>query len=420
MLNQKPLPALILATLSILFFSSIVSAAGNISLPQPNKQCDKNCVQHIQTMLDSYRQANNIPGIQLTISLPQQPMQTFCSGTITKNGETPINKDTKFEIASNTKSFTAAIALQLEAQNKFNLNDKIGKWFSQEYPAWQDNTIGDLLNMTSTIGDYFDGDNGKFQAVYEKNPTHIWTAKEITDWVYHNNQNCTRSNKQSPFCALKPGQGWSYSNTNYILLERIIAQTTNQSLQTLMYQRIFKPLQMASAIYRPEQNPLTIKNFAHAYNNDPKSSAYGKDVTNYSLSSARAAGAIIATTEDLAKWVRGLFDNKILSSQQMTKMLTSVCVADNKDCQAGQPIPKNSPQPSYSSGLLRIIDPQTKEIIWAHIGGSEGQASIFVYDPQSNLVVTIAQNMTPTSQSIDKIASAIMRYFGLALHAKHR
>lgn len=372
--------------------------------------CNAACGKQIQSLLDTYRQAAKIPGIQLTVSFPDQPMQTFCSGTISRDGKIPINKKTRFEIGSTTKSFSAAIALQLAAEGKFSLNDKVGKWFGKEYPAWQDNTIHDLLNMTSTLLDYFDGDNGKFQAVYEKDPTHIWTTKELTDWVYQGGPNCTRTNKLTSFCAETPGKGWSYSNTNYILLERIMEKTAKQPLRTLMYARILKPLQMNSALYEPLQNPAEIKNFAHAYNNDPKSSAYGKDVTNFSLSPARAAGAIIATSEDLAKWVRGLFNGKVLPPEQMKIMTSTVCTADSKDCKAGETLPTNSAQTSYSCGLMKFIDQNTKRVYWLHTGGSEGQASVFIYDPQTKLTITILQNMTPTSPNQVELATKVMKY----------
>lgn len=422
MTNKKLLQSLALSTLTSMFCCSFTNAATSpqattqqptspkVILPQPNKQCDADCIQYVQNTLDAYRKASNVPGIQLTINFFQQPMQTFSSGTITKNGNIPIDKNTKFEIGSTTKSFTAAIALQLEEQGKFNLSDKIGKWFGDEYPAWKDNTVSNLLNMTSTTLDYFDGDFGKFQATYEKDPTHIWTTKELTDWVYKSGPLCSRTNKLTPFCAEKPGQGWSYSNTNYILLERIIEKTTNKSLQNLMPQRIFKPLKLSNTIYASEQNPINLKNFAHAYNNEPTSSAYGKDVTNFSLSAARGAGAIVATTADLAKWVQALFTGKVLSSQQMAKMTSGVCTTDGKDCKAGQPVPTNSSQTSYSCGLLKVVDQNTKRTLWIHTGGSEGHATIFIYDPKNNFVITIAQNMIPSSPTPAELGSKLAKY----------
>jgi len=176
--------------------------------------------------------------------------------------------------------------------------------------------------MTSTTFDYFDNDGGIFEKVYWQNPTHIWTTKELNDFCYHEGPNCTRGNPKihTPFCAQTPGKGWSYSNTNYILLERIVEKASGKSFSELMQRRILEPLQLTSAVYDPEKNPATIKNFTNAYHYDPTTNKV-EDVSNFSLSAARAAGAIIATTEDLAKWVRALFSGKVLATEEFKKYL---------------------------------------------------------------------------------------------------
>lgn len=343
-----------------------------------------------------YRKKYHIPGLQLTLSFANQPMQVFCSGSKTIDGKNPITPDSLFEIASTTKSFTAAIILQLVREGKINLDDTVGKWFGDEYPAWKDNTIHNLLNMTSTTFDYFDYDGGVFNKIYWKNPTHIWTSKEITDLCYKNGPNCTRRNPENhtPFCALTPGQGWSYSNTNYILLDQIAEKASGKSFTKLMRQRILKPLQLNSSVYDPEKNPATIQNFTNAYHYDAKT-GQAEDVSNFSLSAARAAGAIITTTEDLAKWTRALFSGKVLAPEQFKIMTAGVCKENSDGCKAGFPAPAGSKAQRYSCGLIGIsvANPNhTNATLWLHTGGSVGHSSIFVYDPQSDFVLTAAQN----------------------------
>ena len=65
----------------------------------------------------------------------------------------PIGADTLFDIGSNTKEFTAALILKLEATGKLKLDDTIGRWLPQ-YPTWKDVTIRSLLHMVSGIPNY--------------------------------------------------------------------------------------------------------------------------------------------------------------------------------------------------------------------------------------------------------------------------
>lgn len=61
--------------------------------------------------------------------------------------------------------------------------------------------------------------------------------------------------------------------------------------------------------------------------------------SNFNLSAARAAGAIIATTEDLAKWARALFFGKVLAPAEFERMTKVVCMQPGEDCQAGETAP---------------------------------------------------------------------------------
>jgi D-alanyl-D-alanine carboxypeptidase len=130
---------------SILVLSFSVFAQQN---PKPNSSCDNVCIEKIQTIMENYRKKHNIPGLQVTLSFANQPMQVINSGSKTIDGKNPIDANSLFEIGSTTKSFSAAIVLLIVKEGKIKLDDTIGKWFGDEYPSWKDNTVNDLLNMT--------------------------------------------------------------------------------------------------------------------------------------------------------------------------------------------------------------------------------------------------------------------------------
>jgi CubicO group peptidase (beta-lactamase class C family) len=68
-------------------------------------------------------------------------------------GAAPIQPGTLFEVGSNTKSFTAAVILQLAAETRLGLDDRLDRWLPQ-YPAWGEVTLRRLLHMTNPIPDY--------------------------------------------------------------------------------------------------------------------------------------------------------------------------------------------------------------------------------------------------------------------------
>lgn len=402
-----------------------ISSANSVTSPPLRTACDAECTQHIQKMLDDYRKKNNIPGIQMTINLANQPMQTFVSGSVDKAGTKPVTKDTLFEIASNTKSFTAAIILRLAAEGKLSLTDTIGKWFPNEYPAWNNVTIDQLLHMSSTVFDTLEYDGGIFKKAYIADPTHIWTAKALINFAYKKGPFCSRTVAAygTPFCAEQPGKGWAYSNTNYMLLTEIAERASGKSFKDLLEQNIFKPLKLKSAIYEPEKNPADIKKLARAYDNDPEDKTYQQDVTEFSLSPARGAGAIIATTEDLAKWVRALFSGKVLPAKESAAIknaANTICMKDTSECKAGDSLPANARKTgSYGYGMMRFPrfpsqvpnkDDNTENSgLWLHFGSSMGHESVYLYDQKHDFVFVAAQNIMPKGQFLD-LAFVVEKY----------
>lgn len=126
-----------------------------------------------------------------------------------------LDADSRFNLASNAKQFTALAILLLEEQGKLQLSDDIRQYLPDIYEAIESKiTIRHLLKHTSGIRDVYD----------------LWSLRGVTWWQQtYNNQNVLDMVKAQRDLNFPPGSEYLYSNTNYILLAAIIEKVTNQS-----------------------------------------------------------------------------------------------------------------------------------------------------------------------------------------------
>lgn len=358
--------------ISVIAAFSLFTTANAVCDPMPVKQCGKGCIRAIQNKItETFYSTNDNPAMQITVSFPDKERpeaftyQTFCRGNISKElGAPEIDKNSRFQIASCTKSFTAAIVLKLIEEGKLSLKDSVNKWFFNEYPRWKDITIDQLLHHTAGIYGY---DDDNFNEIITSNlaPAESWSAEKLTDIGYRGKDT---------------GAGWNYSGTNYILLERIVEKVTGGSFKDAMV-RLFDKHELLNTVYDPITNPTKVVTLAHGYEDTDR--ANGRDFTKISLSCEHADGGIISTSEDLAKWTRTIFSTQFLPSV-MRSQDALVSMSD------GLPLAQDSYQDGYGYGVRR--DFFLKTLFWWHPGITYGYTSMFVYVPKTNVVITAVIN----------------------------
>lgn len=341
---------------------------------------DKAVQKTLNHYLSHAGKAEGVTGISATIRYPDQNQIVTNNVAVGVMGFPPLNTeqvtpDNLFQIGSITKSFVAAIILQLEAEGKLSINDKIGKWFP-EYPNWQDVTIKQLLNMTSGIPSYTK--NIAFlEKVYADIHLHLTTEELLT--------------YASPEKPIKVGKNkFDYSNTNYILAGMIIEKTTKSSLEEALQTRLFTPFGLTNTYYpvTKEAYKKILPRVVHGYYHDEEDSKKMIDITTGDLSWAGAAGAIVANTQDISTWVNVLYHGLFVPEKSRARALAEL--ESIVSMKTGKPITKvTAADPKgFGLGIGRIYQPSLGQF-WLYEGSSMGYRVRYIWR-QCNDVSTVA------------------------------
>ena len=392
-------------------------------LPAASKADDAALTAELQRVLDTYvRDRASIEGLSgAALQVDRgagHPIISVFAGDDGLADSKPIGPDTLFQIGSNTKEFTAALMLKLEAAGKLKLDDTIGKWLPQ-YPAWKDVTIRALLQMTSPIPNYSETVAiGKIQAA---DIHHQFSDKDLIGFVDPGNGQ-----------HFPPASGWFYSNTNYILASLIIEAASGMDYERALTTMILEPLGLNDTFYADGPHPgpaaaapsvlarvpraLFLLEDCLDYQPRPcrvstVAPLIGKDMRTQNLSWAGAAGAIISNPRDLASWIRALFGTRVIPAQQFKEMTTLV---SNK---TGLPLSEVSAADpvGFGLGLGRFYRKELGGAYWFYEGETMGFRTIFAYWPQDDLLITGAVNSRPPSGE-DKFGPAVIGGAFMALH----
>lgn len=349
----------------------------------------------LQADIDAYlarrRRAEGITAISAYVSrFADDPGISVVTGTTNRSGRTPIHDRTLFEIGSNTKAFTSALLLKLEAAGRLHIDQTVGDWLP-EYPAWAKVRIRNLLNMTSGIPTYSEAP--RFMRAQAANKYRHFTPEQLIAYAY-----------PAPGNHLPTSRGYFYSNTNYILAGLIVAKAGGVSYDQQVRQRIFKPLRMRDSFYDSWKLPEdVIAQMASGYFLNPACSEYrpdctigplapldGQDMRRADVSWTGAAGGIVSTPRDLARWVRGIFGGAVVPPAQLAQMKQLVST------KTGKPISHVTPDDpgGFGLGLAQAYHPRLGRI-WFYEGVTLGYRGVFAWLPHDDLVLAVALNSQP-------------------------
>jgi CubicO group peptidase (beta-lactamase class C family) len=260
-------------------------------------------------------------------------------GLASQEFNVPATPRTKFQIASLSKSFTAAAVMILQERGKLGVRDPLAR-FIPDYPAGDKITLHHLLTHTSGVPNVNDFPE------YDRESRFPHTLTEIIALF-----------KDKPL-RFEPGARYEYSNSNYSLLAFVIEKASGLGYGDFLEKSIFEPLGMKDTAHRAKDS-LIIPDLATGY---LPSGAWGVERAPYLDWTIKTGnGSLYSTVEDLYKWDRALAGGKILSRDSLAQMFKDHINGTGYGWFVGKRSGKsavrfNGRSPGYTSYLERYPD----------------------------------------------------------------
>lgn len=358
---------------ALAFFSGL--PAGDAWGESLDKKVQNILDEHYQT----YKQEEFFSAIQLSTKVGDGETKTYVVGNESHSPNSPtIDANSLFQIGSITKSFTAVLLLQAEAEGKVTLSDNFVTYLP-EYDRWDGVTITQLLNMTSGLPNYSDSPTVNYSFV--QSPERIWQDKELVDVVY----------PQPNLPAPPLNTGYAYTNTAYTLGGLVLEKIYGQSYADLIDEKLLQPLELDNTFYPiPSYPPGILARMVEGNNFNPYTNPEltGRPFDNSNLSWAGAAGGLVANTQDIIDWVRALFiEDQLLTPQQKEKLTQLVSFT------SGEPITGTTATESrgFGLGVVQGYDEDWGQY-WFYQGETLGHRSFYLYFPCNQVIISALFN----------------------------
>ncbi len=313
----------------------------------------------------------NIPGLAIAVVKDGKVVVMKGYGVRDVDTKEPVDENTLFMIASNSKLFTATALAQLEYRNKLSLNDKITKYFS-DFELYDTSTthlvtIRDMLSHrlgTKT----FQGD--------------------FTFW----NSSLSRKQIINKMRLLKPSQNfrqsYGYCNSCFLTAGEIIPVVTGIPWEVYVYDSIVEPLGMSNTHtlgYSMSQMPYAAKPYTNTFSKDLEALPYDN------VDNLGPAGSMVSCVKDITHWLMMQLDSGRYKGKQVIPWPVLQRTRDMNTILSSR---KSSFTPSHFTGYgLGIFetDYNARQVFW-HTGGADGFVTNVCFVPEENLGITILTN----------------------------
>ena len=326
----------------------------------------------LQTKFEELHKAGSFPGGTAGFALADGTSFGIAVGVSDRTAGTPMNPADRMLLGSVGKTYVSAVALQLIHEGKFSLDDPIARYLGREpwftrLPNAPRITVRHLMTHTSGLVRY--ELNPKFLADLRGNPDKVWTPEDRLVYLFDTQP------------AFAPGEGWEYSDTNYIVLGMIVERTAGAPYYDLLRRRILGPLKLADTVPSDSRTIAgLIQGYAGAGNAFTGSDEVIKDGRmTINPQFEWTGGGLATTSQDLARWAKLLYEGRVVPESLMDDLLDGVPA-------------KLGPETKYGLGV--IIRPSAIGVTYGHSGFMPGYQTDVMYFPELKTSIAVQVNST--------------------------
>lgn len=313
----------------------------------------------------------DVPGLAVVIVKDGKTIVSKGYGVKDIKSKEPVNENTLFMIASNTKLFTGTALAMLEQNKLISLNDKVTKYFP-EYKL-NDKTYTELVTIKDLL-------------------THRIGTKTFQGDFTFLNSSLTRQEVMNKMRLLKPSnvfrQDFGYCNSCYLTAGEVIPKVTGRAWEDFINDSIIKPLQMNNTYVLGtgmEKKANAAKPYTTSY------SGTLKEVPYDNWNNLAPSASIVSSVNDLSHWLRFQLDSGKYAGKQIIPFKTLLKTRDVAIMLSSR---KSAVNPTHFTGYglgVFTTDFNGKAVYW-HTGGADGFVSNVCFVPEENLGIAILTN----------------------------
>ena len=347
----------------------------------------------IDRYLDSLMKEWNIPGMALGIVYRDQLVYAKGYGYRDLEKKLPVDANTIFPIASNTKLFTATLACMLQEEGKLDLNAPVRTYM----PALRFST--DELNTKVTLRDMLGHRTGlpRYDGIWVAAP---YTRKEMISKVAY----------MKPVLGFR--EGYIYNNMMYASAGAVMENITGSSWEDLVREKLFLPLQMNASGFT-EAEMMRNNNYSLSYFEPDSSSRLLPEQYMAQSIALGPAGTIKTNINDISHWMIAQLNegrymgHQVIPAGAIRQTLVPNIIAD-----------KMGKYDELSNSLYamgRTIQTYKGLKVATHTGSIDGFYSSLTFVPGEQLAVFIVHNSSPAGSLRSIIGFALLdRLLGLS------